>query len=545
MLAKSKFVIKFNALICVVAWAKTSRTTLPNECWNALFLVAEKLAIAKNFESVGLIANGDSDTLISKAKQPESNASEKDIEIGQPILIKTKIGIHTLPTELHLRILDFLLPYPSSLHACSLLSRHFYYLCNPIMYNHPTLLSSKSIELYLHQIQQTSNWKAAATHLSFSPTLTGSLLEHTENEEDIDGILRAHSCLFRMMVHERKKARLPTPNPLFYTLASRLPHLVSVNEVNVVMVRRPTQPIADPFVNTIPAQDFSSSKSQTILTQLLEHCKKISELKEWAGVSVDSAISVCVLLLDAFEGEFRPIWKRVGSDTIRQCRTSLMNKCKIMLNYISAGLLLEVRYVTIASQGILNAFCLVYYAALGISHTLDFEYLIGCFVEKPPVPKYRRRRPQSSQSRHNQTVVNLLQTTSINETNPNQAQEPIPKKYQRHQLAAIKIYEAIAILFNLPLPDFSKTPPFDPENLRSLTFTFPPPGLTEEKIELLRQIVHIDIRGGKHLEEFKKWRRWLRIAVRWYRTSRQTEPVKEMLRMSMAKIDGLRSMQVI
>ena len=47
------------------------------------------------------------------------------------------------------------------------------------------------------------------------------------------------------------------------------------------------------------------------------------------------------------------------------------------------------------------------------------------------------------------------------------------------------------------------------------------------------------------LVELNQWRKWISIVIRWFKSSKQMEPVKELLRGNMTKIDQLRAIQVI
>jgi hypothetical protein len=45
------------------------------------------------------------------------------------------------------------------------------------------------------------------------------------------------------------------------------------------------------------------------------------------------------------------------------------------------------------------------------------------------------------------------------------------------------------------------------------------------------------------LSELIRWRKWITIVIKWFKSSKQMEPVKELLRGNMTKIDQLRELQ--
>ncbi|KAL2916028.1 hypothetical protein HK105_204452 [Polyrhizophydium stewartii] len=80
--------------------------------------------------------------------------------------------------------------------------------------------------------------------------------------------------------------------------------------------------------------------------------------------------------------------------------------------------------------------------------------------------------------------------------------------------------------------------------LRDSILSFPPTAVNTETVELIQHIADTPFNESEPSgAEIKRWLRWLREIGRWHVASRQMEPVKDLLRQSMHKIDQLRGMQ--
>jgi hypothetical protein len=267
-------------------------------------------------------------------------------------------------------------------------------------------------------------------------------------------------------------------------------------------------------------QNVEPVAASTTLTLLLKNCQKLhAEYPEWRHLNndVESCMNICITLLEFYESELRPIWHQIGSEVYRDSRALVIKQCQNLLSNISAGMLLEVRFITASSQRILDSFCLVYYAALSISHMLDVEELIACFNSGNPSVSAALtfEQPENSPTTDEEAATNTFETLQIIDKPTTSCSMP------KHRQAAIQIYEAIAILFNLPLPEKDDAffiPTFNPQLLRSLTLVFPPPGINSETLELLNAIPFVDLdRNDVFYVPLNNWVKWFRVTVRWHK----------------------------
>ncbi|KAJ1330222.1 hypothetical protein BSLG_009641 [Batrachochytrium salamandrivorans] len=111
--------------------------------------------------------------------------------------------------------------------------------------------------------------------------------------------------------------------------------------------------------------------------------------------------------------------------------------------------------------------------------------------------------------------------------------------------AANKIHRTIAALFQRQVSVNTSAPAAEwLSTLRDAVRVFPPTSTHGDMDEMLRQLSNIEFEllkpGGL---EIARWVVWLKEIEIWNVTSRQMDPVKDLLRHSMAKIDTLRSVQ--
>jgi len=87
--------------------------------------------------------------------------------------------------------------------------------------------------------------------------------------------------------------------------------------------------------------------------------------------------------------------------------------------------------------------------------------------------------------------------------------------------------------------------PTPAQQLRDTLSSFPPTAINPELAEFLECFHNLDVDPEESdFLEMSKWIGWLREIFRWQKVSRQMEPVKDLLRKSMLKIDAFRSIQV-
>ena len=390
---------------------------------------------------------------------------------------------------------------------------------------------------------------------------------------------------------------VPVPDSIFYLLAGVSTRVTELVECGVDSPAEREQYISQ--FNKDPLSISGTWKplqpSTITLSLLLRTCRRwIVGYPEWKGfgLSVEKMFVGLLFLLESLEGDFRPIWNTVRSDNVRTIRPVLLTKCRIALSSISTSLLLQVQYITSSSQRLLDSYCMIYYSATAIARLLNVPRLYEMLEEKTWVKESDELRDKIEQQP-------LLDTTQPG-TEPASSTIPvIPAKKHKNMLAVIAIYEALSILFRRRIPNFQNSPtqvvslpgqPIDPvdlalhpvtntqqplnaENqtepqvtdtvalnnvqeqqmpprltlaiLRDSIMTFPPTSMNGETSELITNILHLDYDvDGPFGDDLACWVRWFREIHRWHVASKQMEPVKELLRVSMGKIDFLRGIQV-
>jgi hypothetical protein len=251
-------------------------------------------------------------------------------------------------------------------------------------------------------------------------------------------------------------------------------------------------------------------------------------------------METCIFLLECLESELRPLWHHLGSDMFYSCKRAIVKICKTCLSNISVGLLLEVRFVTGSAQRILDSFCLIYYAALGLSQTLDLDELMAClnnaslWDDIEEVNTQKRGHIYSIENQDYDWMDNYnsnmftesndgLVSKSIISENSIITTDPLYTSSKADfKTAAMKIYEGIAILFNLPLPplsyDQNQVPDFMIEQLNNLSLVFPPPGINNETMELLNAMgFSVCIWKNNSNVHLCNWFSWFRITIRWHK----------------------------
>lgn len=390
--------------------------------------------------------------------------------------------------------------------TCS--SRYWYYLSTPILYRNSTLTTTKSIGLFKSTIQRNikSEKISLVEKLTFWPSKNDSLLDSNKEEIDIESVSKAHSCLFKMLVYHRNDTQYPVPSPFFFDISRILLNLEHLEETGISVVSRP---LFNGDLGASPDKNLGDWRyTSEILTSLLKSCKKWNtEFPELKGLCHEPELcfEICVYLVESFESELRPLWHTLGSNVLRSSRRPIISKCKHFLSNLSNGMLLEARFITASAQRILDSFCLIYYAAIGISQSLDIEDLISCMS----------KNNENSGNKEDKTNNTSSLKSAIHD-------EKLNDEILSSQSAAIEVYEGIAILFNLPFPpgNFSRSEvvSFIIHELENVTLVFPPPGINDETIELLNATTFIELNPDDlFYSTVHNWIRWFKITIRWYK----------------------------
>jgi hypothetical protein len=198
---------------------------------NAFLLLSHQIMLVKNNRHStppknNLFKNNSPKLQLTKAFKPRQL-------IGIGVLVLLTFNFQ--PPELHLKILNYLEGNPKCLYNCSLLNSYWLNLATPTLYHNSTLTSPRSIQSYISQLQQEDNLlKMFVKKLTFTPSNRGSLIDPLKDEDDIESISKAHTSLFRYLVHNRNLTNSPVPSDIFYTFAKILPKLEMIEETDIV-----------------------------------------------------------------------------------------------------------------------------------------------------------------------------------------------------------------------------------------------------------------------------------------------------------------------
>ncbi|KAH6592494.1 hypothetical protein BASA50_008109 [Batrachochytrium salamandrivorans] len=541
--------------------------------------------------------------------------------------------------------------------------------------------------------------------ITFEPGLRGSLGTHstTPHMAEMDTIRIAHSSVFRYLVHAQgleasssmadmphsphtdpqsslhghaeihgqpsipiQQSTSPVADPIFYSLSALCAHLTEMEEHGA-----PHSSITQEYISMIRNNPTTEGLSwhripstSLVLTLLLQACRQwVYHTPEWRGfgMSVDKAYTVVMYLLKMMETSQAVLRANgVGSRVIRSVRHLLRSRCRVALGLMSKVLLLQVQFITMSAQRLLDCYCLIYYRALGISQSLSVTHLVaimrgqgehhlmghvggveedmsdedshlrtdavvervvfpfsdtsGSSIELSDqgdntadedyasiqmIPLLAQVDPILSDVGHGLVETALMDTVDtgidsnaisgpiaplddevdLGETNTDvdvavedyasslrndgeHSQDNHDEhgsqnnwNYDRYKRdttpsvmniqAANKIHRTIAALFQRQVSVNTSAPAAEwLSTLRDAVRVFPPTSTHGDMDEMLRQLSNIEFEllkpGGL---EIARWVVWLKEIEIWNVTSRQMDPVKDLLRHSMAKIDTLRSVQ--
>lgn len=496
----SKFIIKFNVLLLVIEHTQHLDSGVPLELWIAFFQVVSNLYQAKMRTT-------------PKHASHDIRMIARHVSIGAPR--NPLLGSLALPHELALKILSHLSTDSSALLKITLLNRIWFHLGIKELYKMPVLASPRSIRLFQLQMEHSKtndhmSWMRDMKKICLKPTSSGSFCDRSDDTVPfrLEKLMSAHSGLFRMLVQDRPQDFEDglAPHRIFYEW-SELPSLQRLEQIGLSVVARTALESPESDVPDIPPHAIESGPLSSILTLLMRCCKRWTfDHEEWGGLKQDigMAKNVCLLLLQLYETEFRGVWRLSGSSLVRKTRGVVMKQVRAMLSNLSSTILLEVRYITGASQRLLDCYCIVYYGALGLSSKLDLPQLVNCL---------------------RQVYIDV--------------QTPPPKAYV---VSAMMIHKCLEIIY----PQYHQRDASNPIAwLSTATITFPPVGLNDEVAEWISSVPLNDVDDSVDFSAcINLWNSWLREVIRWQHASRQMEPVKDLLRKSMAKIDTLRGIQV-
>jgi hypothetical protein len=531
----------FNVLILVLQWQSKRPDGTKRETWNALLQVTNELSLIKERK---------------KRYQP----SMEKFNIVSRIPNAPKSKFESLPAELITMILHQITDQ-NSLYKLSLLNRRWNRLLKLRLFVNPYLTSPYSIQSFMKSLNDVNGKQVAK--LEFGPTSTGCLSDPDIVKDHFHFIPFVHSGLFRLLIHDREHINTTEHlvHPLFYSLAEKLPNCSTFEEFGYH--KETINPKEEQKFYTVPGRSFKITRipsSSMNLTFLLRACQKwIKESPEWDGLKAcpTECLATCTLLLTWLQGEYHPIWHRVGGDAVRHVKPLINSLVRSFLAHIYSTLLLQVRFITGNSQRLLDCYCLIYYRVLSIAQGLDVMGLaeaMGC-----PKPNESNIVTTSQFLLHQQQEMLSEAERSLSEVLLEAKDSLTPRSSQSsvasvalttNQDAARNVYECLILIFHFRIPanlHSSKTFPRVPaELLKEILITFPPSTINAETVELITRLLQHPLDPQDPTTPLlETWYEWLRELVQWHDASKEMEPVKELLRKSMSKIDQLRAIQVL
>ncbi|KAK5672467.1 hypothetical protein QVD99_001228 [Batrachochytrium dendrobatidis] len=502
-------------------------------------------------------------------------------------------------------------------------------------------------------------YSAMVKKITFEPDLHGSLVPNSTEPhiEGIDNVRAVHSSIFRHLVHQQETQNtgipavlprsqnqgtdepirapldnetettlaeqpssrtvippslkcFPVPNSIFYTLAGLCPYLMEIEDRGVentqstgrfVDIMKESSTALSTVWQRVPSTSFT-------LTLLIRSCRRwVFLMPEWRGFdfSPHKAYGVITFLLDSLQTASQPIWHNLESDLVRFIRPMLISKCRSALSSISSTLLLQVQFMTLSAQRLLDCYTMIYYKALSIAQSLSVTQLVEIMqggakqttgksalmltesltslpgeslsavlsrdhngVDHGTDTQHADEEDTGAQAvplfeLHNVSAFSLDTTQEdgffdgddalSNEDLDNHGSRILDSSTnldtgipsEKNISAAIAIHTAVAVLLRIQLPTNASVPTTAMiTNLREAVSTFPPTPVNGETVEMLQHASGIEydiFEPGGH--EISRWISWLKQIETWHVASRQMEPVKSLLRQSMIKIDCLRNVQ--
>lgn len=571
----------FNVSLLVLQNQSKTDEGTSKEIWSLLLMVTLKLAKVR--------------TPINPSKYFTLPPSKARIDpIPQSPKRQDDCKFDLLPTELMLLVVEHI-DSQETLFKLSLVNKRCNSLISPLLMAKPYLTSPKSISSFLSSI--SNGMGQHITQVTFGPSMVGSLAAREKPRTDFEFIPYVHSGLFRLLIQERQSP-IFTDNlvhPVFYEIAKCLPNCKSVEEhgnhrenlttdsqnPQLDIFRRPRQirTVRNSANREIEISKIPSS-SATLLF-LMRACQKwYKDFPEWNGIkdSVSDCLSACILLLDLYQGNFHPIWHQLGSDVVRATKPMITRQARHFLSHIYSTLLLQVRFVTSNSQRLLDCYCLIYYRVLSLAQNLDVQALasaMGCpatvdsrddvaVSESRMVMLQEAQRHMENESFLSLTdylppndIVEVVSNETLNSTSTASPQNPyfpsnmsLEAPQGSNMKSARMIYEALIVIFHFRIPanlhSSQSYPPVPVDLLRDILITFPPSTINSETVELISKLVNVKLDPIEaSTPVLKEWLNWLNEIIRWHDASKEMEPVKDLLRKSMVKIDELRGLQVL
>jgi hypothetical protein len=538
--------ISFSVLILVIQWELNTRGDAHPSTWEAFFLFAKQLSSVRYGKEH--YVNTSWETIRNKITIP--CVKQKNLNFPAST---DRIGLATLPTELIQRVLEYLDPNDCALYSLSVANKRLNFILDSILYPRPYLTSPASIYRYLRTIVD-SNCIRASNSLTFGPSLSVGLTDRSKGSS-IPHIPYVHSGLFTLLIQDRDCvfSAKNLVHPIFYQFGAIVPSWETIEEFvhhkEPFLLPGRRRPF---FIGNSKVLVSKVASNSATLHNLFKICQKWHQnFIEWKTITSAPAFDTCILLLELFQGDFHPIWRYVGSEGVRRIKRAVMHKVRDVLTHVYSALLLQVRFVTSNSQRLLDSYCLLYYRVLALAQDLEIDDLVQAmgFTETADPALDENEIAQIIQQQHQRETQNTLDDSP---TVPNLSHFSLPRSEPCEltdvQLRARMIYDALIALYRTRLPpsmlcnDIYPKVPF--QLLRAIITNFPPSLMNGETLEFLTLIVDVNMNMQADVQLIYPWIMWFKEIIIWHECSREMEPVKDLLRKSMEKIDTLRTIQV-
>ncbi|KAI8612925.1 hypothetical protein BC830DRAFT_1134561 [Chytriomyces sp. MP71] len=554
-----------------------------------------------------------------------------------------------LPHDIIVAIMEFV--NPGSLHQCARVSRAWNDSVTPLMYSNPHLSSVFAISNYLCLMEESRNtigngpgrplhhhnWEFHS--LARSVTFTRQVITDEAGVTTVkypDDLVKSQSSIFRLLVLDRLNAGWYFVHPLFVRLVEACQRIDEASEmlsddnvkrrtvekrnrrqtngqwhINNTNDQEEEHPSTAVLAASVQAAPTLTSDSATdmpnfigerppldtlmdptkLLTNLVKLCRRVLSICSAFGLSPETAVDSLLLLLALFETREVSFWRGFPATSFKHIKAIVFARLRHILNAISTSILIEVQYITVSSQRLLDIYCMMYYRALAHANSLNLNVVLDVLQNAARDIKIQEDQDfgSSSTARQNRSIHKpahrVLQALQLmfhkNLFN-------LPPSNRRERMRAVDTLATVSPTAGISEdeaamqvvarqepqarpPQNNDTSPFSLEDydfdtlgglltsraaLREGLMSFAPGSMNSETAEFIDELLDDNedletqlnsdgLPAEEHLQlvEVAKCVRWMKEVVKWQRAGKQMEPVKDLLRRSMARIDRLRIIQ--
>ncbi|KAI8834081.1 hypothetical protein BJ741DRAFT_610911 [Chytriomyces cf. hyalinus JEL632] len=541
-----------------------------------------------------------------------------------------------LPHDVILAILEHVAP--TTIPQCALVSRAWNQATSLILYSRPYLPSLVSISLYLSVVELSKAeaelpdtppnhqpFHRMARSITFSRQQLHNASQDPKQKHS-DNIVKSQSSLFRLLVIDRMNDEWMFVHPLVMRLLEACERVDNLSEVlgeensasrpasrrrtnrpstgvwhsagdhavdenntqdgpSVELLASalqtpptpPTTPPINPSSNTqarprIPTDSLMDPAR--LLTNLLHLYRRLLSIFSDFGISPPKAYDSLIVLLSLFQSRELSFWAGTSEASFESVKSLVFAQLRPILNAMSTAILIEVQYITLSSQRLLDTYCMMYYRALAYANSLNLSLVLDILQEAARAKHLFESCTTSSAAGHSDSqptcassAERILQAMQLmfhrNPFNLPRAQQPYSTPEPLESDNQVHVH-----LSNNHDLDSTEEEPKDFDSiggllssrsaLREGILSFAPGSMNSETAEFIEELLdpmgdlevmlkNEDASGSldeyERAMEMAKCIRWMKEVVRWQKAGKQMEPVKDLLRRSMARIDRLRMVQ--